>query len=60
MYFKVVPPNLAELVGVAGHFLEGLVVLLLPAVEVDALLPHDTVVVIRASHVVARIIRERF
>jgi len=39
---------LAELVGVAGHLLEGLVVVLLPAVEVDALPPLATVAVLGA------------
>lgn len=48
IYFSsFVCPDLAELVGVAGHLLEGLVVVLRPAVQVDALPTLAAVAVIR-------------
>ena len=52
------PLDLAELVRVAGHLLEGLVVVLLPAVEVDALPPLATVAVLGAVVHVTKIIRK--
>ena len=50
--------DLAELVGVTGHLLEGLVVLFLPAVKVDALPPLAAVAVLGAVVHVTKIIRK--